>query len=213
MRFRPVCLVALALGTVLPTVASASPVTLAYEGTISFSNVSLLPVGTPVSFAWTIDPQSPDGCTANSGQGAFTGSSTSLTVAGLTYITPSDQLLINANIAAGCPSVSTGSAELRALNWSGPDLPGFTLTRSPPFGGLPTQLFQVPSLSKLSDDLPALLASDNVRTLAVEGPFFNSGRNQIGATVTLVPVPEPSTLLLVLSGGLVAVRRVRRRFN
>ena len=190
----------LAVLAALPPAAHATPVTIAFTGSVTSDPYVLSTFGAPISGAYTFDNAAPD-AVAGAAIGVYTSTGAaygfSAVVDGMAYATP-------------------GTVTVNVANNIGSDQYGVVAT----VGDLTLELFlEDLTQSALSGDaLPAgapLLAAFAVRGFSL----FGSDIEFLGSVDTLactagcapVGVPEPGTLSLAALAGLLLLRGSRRR--
>jgi hypothetical protein len=135
------CLYITALAAALwSSPASATP--FVYQGQITSSSVTPLPVGTLFTLTWQYaGVEGSDQC-ANPNTGIFLGQQVTVVFEGLAPFVGSGAFFANTDPFHGCDGAGQGHSELRFPNWTGPNLPGFVLatfvnpTAAPFIGGL-----------------------------------------------------------------------------
>jgi len=191
--------------------AAATPMSWGFEGTVASSQVGAFPVGTPVSLEWLADASTPNACGAtNPAVGVYFGQTLTEHVDGFSYQI-GGILSVGTNLSRGCSGAPDNSVELRLTNWSGPNATEGALVTMWPASAGPALLWN------------NVLATGNYPFMPpgsalLQGPLFALG--QAGVTAVLQPVaasqptavaaPEPATLSLLVTGGLMMRRRIMK---
>ncbi len=185
----------LMLGVSVP--CRANTITWNYAGTVGSDTVAELPWGTSVAVSWTFDDATPNLC-SNGVAGKYAGQSLRVTLGGtagpLVY-TGTGILFAGDTYYNPCTPYA-GDMELRVI-FQGPDLPDAKMSLWTAPGGLfwfdPHAHGQFPS--------------DEPLGLRLELPFFDCNLGHESALeVEMTHAPEPSSLLLGLTGILILSR-------
>lgn len=198
MRRLSAFIACLTLASAVP--ARATPISWQFQGLTSSVGIPDIPVGTPVQLTWSFDSAEPDTC--GFGSGVYQHQNVALQIGSLAY-QASGFLIANQNLSVGC-SGATSEMELRLASWTGPDISTGVLAGLLPYP---------PGLFWTNPVLNGALPGAPPPSAYLEGPIF-IGRDGLQAvSANVYAVPEPSTIVLVLSGaaavGLLAFRRRR----
>jgi hypothetical protein len=198
----------------LSGVASASPVTWVYQGTLATSGrADAMPVGAPVELALSFDSAAPDLLAADPACGVYWGAATTQ-VAGSTYSGP---VFIEMYTSGACGRPG-GSMYVVGVAPSGPSVPYPTTAPEPrPDSGIPaSRLYLETGLAQSGDALPSLAPSYLFFELFFDhipcGGLCGSADPyafRVTSWVTLTPVPEPLATVLVGVGAAAFLRRRR----
>lgn len=185
------------LGFAVP--AAAAPITWGLQGAVVASQINAFPVGTAVDLGWVADPATPNMCASiDPLVGIYFGQTLTERIGATTYQL-GGVLTVGTNLGRGCSGAADNTAELRLLTWSGPDaLEGQLVTNWALQAGpalLWTNLFATGAY-------PVLPPTSAV----LQGPRFALGR--LGVTSVVQAVPEPTTMSLLVVGGLLMRRRI-----
>lgn len=187
------------LGFAVP--AAATPLVWDFQGAVVSSQIAAIPVGTAVSLDWAADPSTANACAATDpAVGIYSGQALTEHIGGMTYQI-SGILTVGTNLSRGCSGAADQTAELRLVGWSGPNAAeGALVTNWPPPSG-PALLWSNPLATGSYPFTPPASA-------ILQGPLFAEGQAGVTSVVQPVAVPEPATLSLLLSGGLLLRRRI-----
>jgi hypothetical protein len=190
--------------------ATATPFSWQFVGTTGSASISEIPVGSPVTVTWTLDPDVPNVCGPASPYGLFAGQSVTVditTPGGILTYQATGSLLAGSQIGNVCGEL-TNAMELRLPSWSGP--PSFADAFFLGAGmGYPPGLFY--SRSSPSSAFPL---SDQQPTSATwNGPVYMTadGTVVLQSDLRAVEASEPAPLTLVAIGAAFAALTGRRR--
>jgi hypothetical protein len=179
--------------------AAATPITWGFQGGVVASQISAFPVGTAVDLDWVADPATPNACASTDpGVGIYFGQILTEQIGGTTYQL-GGVLTVGTNLLRGCTGVADHSVELRLLNWSGPDAVEGPLVTNWAGQTGPALLWTNVLAGGAYPLLPPISA-------VLQGPMFALGR--LGVTSVVQAVPEPATMSLLITGGLLMRRRI-----
>jgi hypothetical protein len=202
----PLLLACCAVGF-LGSEATAAPITFNYSGTVTQSfDVATVPLGTPATFQISVDPNAdfaePPMFADN--VGGYLGTMT-VQFLGMTYV-GTVAFEVNQDLAFGVPQ--PGHVLVRSLSWTGPLINGsFPTALCSPFNPIPCADELLGVADPLSDALPVPFDPITARVR-----FANLSPNpSISVTGTLVQVPEPSVIAMVLLAAAAGIARSRSR--
>ena len=185
--------------------AAATPMTWAFNGAVVASQINAIPVGTAVSLDWPADPGAPNACAATDpAVGIYLGQTLTEHIGALTYQL-GGVLTVGTNLSRGCNGAADASAELRLLTSSGPDAAEGALVTNWNGQSGPALLWTNPLPTGAYPVVPPASA-------LLQGPRFALGTVGVTSVVQAAPVvqavPEPTTLSLLVVGGLLMRRRI-----
>lgn len=188
-----------ALGALmLAAPAFATPIAWQFEGAVNYSVVPDVPVGTPVSATWEFDTAQQDMCSSPD-QGIYFGQTVNVSIGAASYVV-TGIFTTGTNVQQGCGGPTGWSPELRLIQWTGHNFyQYYPCCTSPAILGIPATNGLLPNTQ------PANM-------LAMQGPFgITSTLHASPApdSLSLVPVPEPQTLLLLAVPALYLCKRIR----